>query len=137
MKKKKINEQTKIRREQIIKMLYNDICQGAMYSHMMDKLMNDGYGINYNYTESTAKNLITDVRNMIKKDFAEAKPQMREQLLTQLYDTYTECREAGDRMSALNALKQIAKLTGADEADKFAVDCNLFGDINIEFGFDK
>lgn len=137
MNKKKINEQTKIRRETIIKLLYNDICQGAMYSNMMDKLMNDGYGVNFNYSEATAKNLITDVRNIIKKDFAEAKPQIREQLLMQLYDTYTECREVGDRMSALNALKQISKLTGADEAEKFAVDCNLFGDINIEFGFDK
>lgn len=136
-KEYKLKDKNTTRREEVYKHVYNDICNGALYSNLIDRLMEDYYNIGFKYSRHTAVDIISNVRRMLRKDFEEVKTQLREQLLAQLYDVYNEARAKEDRQSALAALKQIAKLTGADEAERFKVECDIFGNIDIAFGFDN
>ena len=39
---------------EVVKHLYNDICNGATHSNCVDKLMNDGYEVGFKYSKCRA-----------------------------------------------------------------------------------
>ena len=109
---------SKMRAQTIIKHLINDILNGATYNVLYNKLIEDGYDIGYEYSNSSAQRLIRQARNKIKEDYAEALPQMRETLTAICLDILTDAKESGDRGNAIKAVQEVAKLTGAYEPTK-------------------
>ena len=103
---------------------------GGVYSVIKEKLMEDEYGIGNKYTEGTAKGIIKFARARIKQDFEEQLPDIRASLTNMLYDLFTEAKQIGDRMNAIKCIQEIAKLTGAYEAEKKDI---TIKDLTIDF----
>lgn len=123
-------DKSSIRKEIAIRNVVNDLMSGGVYSVIMSKLMEDQYGLDKKYNESTAKTIIQCARARIKQDFEEQLPDIRAQLTNMLMDLFTEAKEMGDRMNAIKSLQEIAKLTGAYSPEK--VDVKL-KEITIDF----
>lgn len=126
---------SKIRRENAIRHIINDLLNGAVYSVLKAKLIEDAYNIGHRYSEDGAYDLVAEARRRILKDFEEEREHVKAELMARLNDLFTECREVGDRGVALKTLQEIAKLTGAYEAQK--VEAKVDNTININFGLDN
>lgn len=109
---------SKTRHEEAVRQVINDLLSGATYSVLFIKLTEDGYGLDYCYSNSMAQKIITQARKRLREDYKEALPQFREQLTHILLDIVTEAREMGDRGNAIKAVQEVAKLVGAYEPTK-------------------
>lgn len=123
-------DKSSIRKELAIRNVVNDLMDGGVYSVIKEKLMEDEYGIGKKYTEGTAKGIIKFARARIKEDFTEQLPDIRASLTNMLYDLFTEAKDMGDRMNAIKCIQEIAKLTGAYEAEKKDI---TIKDLTIDF----
>lgn len=123
-------DKSSIRKELAIRNVVNDLMDGGVYSVIKEKLMEDEYEIGKKYTESSAKNIIKFARARIKEDFEEQLPDIQAQLTNMLYDLFTEAKDMGDRMNAIKCIQEIAKLTGAYEAEKKDI---TIKDLTIDF----
>lgn len=123
-------DKSSIRKELAIRNVINDLMDGGVYSVIKEKLMEDEYGIGKKYTEGTAKGIIKFARKRIKDDFEEQLPDIRASLTNMLMDLFTEAKEMGDRMNAIKCIQEIAKLTGAYEAEKKDI---TIKDLTIDF----
>lgn len=129
--KKPANEdKSSVRKEIAIRNVVNDLMDGGVYSVIKTKLMEDEYDIGKQYTESSAKNIIKFARARIREDFEEQLPEIKSNLTNILYDLFTEAKEVGDRMNAIKCIQEIAKLTGAYEAQKQDI---TIKDLTIDF----
>lgn len=122
-------------RDMLVRLVYNDIVNGAVYSNLIDKIMTDGYNVGRTYGSTTAYLVVSTARKLVKKDWEEDRKTLKETLYATYMDMYAEARKAKDRYSAISCLKELAKLGGAYEPDK--VDVSIDGDIEINFGFDN
>lgn len=118
------------------KYVINDILNGATWSVLRDKLMNDDYEIGHKYSEPQSQRIVRKAREVIKQDINEQMPELREETMARILDVYTECRELGDRMNALKALDMINKMFGQYQ-DKLKIDADVKQEIVIDFGYDK
>lgn len=124
-----------VKRIEAVKNVINDILEGGTYSVLLEKLQKDYYNIDKKYTKSNAESIVKEARAVIKKDFDDYVGNAKEQIWNKALDLYTECKEVGDRATALKALQYVAKLTGIEDIQK--VDMNINGNIEIDFGFDE
>lgn len=127
-------DKSSIRRAEARKHVVNDLLNGGVYSVIKDKLINDAYGIDYNYSVKSAEEIIAEARKIIKEDYEEQRKEIKEQLIAILNDLFTECREYKDRYNALKVVQEIAKLTGAYEPEK--IEAKIEEDVTIDFKFD-
>lgn len=132
MKKKPV--QAKLIHEMAVNNVYNAICNGNTISNIIQDLTNDNYGIGKKYCLQSAYNIINKVKNIIKHDFEDYKPQLRANLFITLMDILGEAREEGDRANALKAIDYIAKLGGVYEQN---INLNDNKVIDINFNFDN
>lgn len=109
---------SKLRHDEAVRNVVNDILDGATYSVLFQKLTEDEYGLDYKYSQSMAQKIITKARKRMRDDYKEALPQMRETLTNICMDILSEAKQIGDRMNALKAVDYVAKLTGAYEPTK-------------------
>lgn len=123
-------DKSSIRKELAIRNVINDLMDGGVYSVIKQKLMEDEYGIGKKYSEGTAKGIIKFARKRIKDDFEEQLPDIRASLTSMLLDLFTEAKDMGDRMNAIKCIQEIAKLTGAYEAEKKDI---TIKDLTIDF----
>lgn len=114
-----------------VKLVYNDFLNGATNSVVLNKLMNDGYGLDYFYSNSFAYKIIARATKMVNDDFNEYRKSAKQQLFVTAMDILTECREMGDRSTAIRTVEYLTKLMGAYEADK--LDINENKEITIDF----
>lgn len=129
--KKPANEdKSSIRKELAIRHIINDLLDGAVFSVIITKLTEDGYEVGKKYCRSTAINMFKEARKRIKADFEEQLPEIKSNLTNMLYDLFTEAKQVGDRMNAIKAIQEIAKLTGAYEAQKQDI---TIKDLTIDF----
>lgn len=125
-------DKSSIRKELAIRNVVNDLMDGGVYSVIKEKLMEDEYEIGKKYTESSAKNIIKFARARIKEDFEEQLPDIQAQLTNMLLDLFTEAKDMGDRMNAIKAIQEIAKLTGAYSPQKVEAKVeNIVIDFNL------
>lgn len=125
-----------LERLNVVKECYNDMLNGALMSHVMDKLQKGEYGNGKKYKYNEAYQVFHDAKNLIKLDFEVEKPFLKEQLYLYLMDIYTNCRESDDRYNAINAINSIAKLTGMYENGQ-KINIESQGEIKISFGFNN
>lgn len=124
-----------IRKEALVNLVYNDILNGAVYSNLVDKLMNDYWEKGYNYTESGAHEIVMFARRKMKKDWEDDLPNLKAKVYNILNDIYAECRESKDRMNALKSIDYINKLTGLYAPEK--VDMKVDSEVIIDFKFNE
>lgn len=123
--------------ELLIRAMINDILNGATSSVMVAKAMEGLYeGVHKKVSDRRAYSALREARLRIKKDTDEMIPSLRDDMINRALDVYTECRESGDRLSALKALDQINKVCGLYE-QKLKVDANVNQNIVIDFGIDN
>lgn len=130
---KKPVHHSKMRHEQAIRCAVNDILNGALYSNITQRLVEDEYNLDYNYSEREAQRIVREARKRMKEDYQEVVPHMRELLTSMCMDILTDARESGDNSNALKAIQEVAKLTGAYEPIKTE---NKVKVINIDFGLE-
>lgn len=136
MRRKEVGfKSEKVRKQQAIKQIINDLLDGATRSIILDKMKNDEYGLGRSYSENSTDRFIREARDIIAADMAEQLPSMRNDMMVRLLDVYTDARKYGDRGNALKALDQLTKLTGMYE-QTLKVDGNMKTEIIIDFGFD-
>ena len=109
-RRKNIRELTKFN---AVKHIYNDCLLGMTESMIVNKLVDDFYGIGKKYSEAYAYSLLAETKAMIKDDMEKEIQDIRISLMAKAYDTYTDAREHGDRGNAMSALNFISKITGA------------------------
>lgn len=131
--KKPANEdKSSIRKEIAIRHIINDLLDGAVCSVIIAKLTDDTYEVGKKYCKSTAMQMFKEARRRIKADFEEQLPEIKSSLTNMLYDLFTEAKEMGDRMNAIKCIQEIAKLTGAYEAQKVEAKVeNIVIDFNL------
>lgn len=113
--------------------VYEDIVKCESYNNILEKLETDAYKIGKCFSHTKAQKIYTEVTKMIKEDFDAKKKELKETFLSNLLDIANDARRNNDRYSAVMAIKEAVKLTGAAEPSKFEVDSM----VTINFGFDK
>lgn len=145
MAKNRVEHDTKVSKEVLVRHVINDILNGATYSVLHAKLVEGLYCPNqddeeqvklYSRSSFNAARLISEARRRIKADTDEMIKHKREDAINRALDVYTECRELGDRMNAIKALDQINKLTGVYEHN-INVKGQLDSNIIISFGLNN
>ena len=121
---------SKMRQENAVRNVVNDILNGAVYSVVFQKLIEDGYGLDFKYSKSMAQKIITAARKRMREDYKEVVPNMKELLTNLCLDILSECRDSGDRQTALKAVQEVAKLTGSYDPIKTE---NKVEVVNIDF----
>ena len=124
------------RRMLAIKNVYNDFCQGATYSNVMDKLMNDDYGIGFKYTDKSTPGVIHEAYQMIRDDFAKDREYLQAKLVATCNDILGNAVEDGNGKLALEAVDRIAKLGGLYNQTQTQVNILGKGDMVIDFKLD-
>ena len=119
-----------------IKKVYNDFCQGATYSNVMDKLMNDDYGLNFKYKDKSTKDIIHEAYDMIRDDFAKDRDFLQAKLVATCNDVLANAVEDGNGKLALEAVDRIAKLGGLYNQAQTQVNILGKGDMVIDFKLD-
>ena len=117
----------------IINKLYNLILNGATSSNLLEYLSDDEFTNGEVLTQKQKYEHIQKARWKIRDDFKEESKELRETNLNRLLDLYAESREIGDRLAALNALKEVNKMCGLYEPTKVEGKLDLSGDITIDF----
>lgn len=135
-KYKKGENKDKGRHHLAVRNVINDILNGATYSVLKAKLMEDEYELGYKYSKGQVDRIVREARDVIKKDTEEQMPTLKEDMLARMLDVYTEARDMGDRMNALKALDQINKMFGMYQ-EKLKVDADIKQEVIIDFGYDK
>lgn len=123
-----------IDRYNIVKQIYVDLLNGSTYTKCIEKLKSGECG--RPYTTIGAQKIYNDARKLVMMDFEAERPQLKEQLYTYLRDTYSECREKGDRYNAILAINSIAKLVGLTDNKQQSIQVTSEGPVTIKFGFD-
>lgn len=131
--------QDPIRRE-AVKNVINDISDGATWSVLTEKLKTDYYGLGKKYSDSNTMEIIKEARMYLRRDFENYVKEAKINIFTKAMDLFTECKEMGDRATALKCLQYVAKLTGVDTSRE-GPQVNILGlhkeGITINFGFEK
>lgn len=135
-KYKKGENKDKGRHHLAVRNVINDILNGATYSVLKAKLMEDAYELGYKYSKGQVDRIVREARDVIKKDTEEQLPYLKEDMLARVLDVYTESRELGDRMNALKSLEMINKMFGLYQ-EKIKVDADIKQEVIIDFGYDK
>lgn len=120
------------RREYLKKEVYNALANGATYSNVQNMLQEDYWQVGWKPCINTAQMILKQVKDQIREDWKEDRKTLKEQIYANFMDLYNECREMGDRGTALNTLKEIGKLGGIYEAEN--INLNVKGEIEIDFG---
>lgn len=115
--------------------IIKDITKGRSHNEIVQKIMEDGYGIGKGYGKSTAERYILDAKKVLKQNWQRDLPEFREKIASCYWDIVADARENGDRQAAIKALIEVGKLAGIYETRNVNLQHN--GNITIDFGFDE
>lgn len=124
------------RKMMAVKNVYNDFLQGATYSNVRDKLMNDDYDLNFKYTDKSTTYIIHEAYQMIRDDFAKDREFLQAKLVATCNDVLANAVEDGNGKLALEAVDRIAKLGGLYNQAQTQVNILGKGDMVIDFKLD-
>lgn len=133
--KKKQTRQISLKRMNCLKGTYNDMVNGVMKREIIDKLMNGGYG-ETPYSNKEAYQVYTECLQLMRYDFEQERPFLKEQLYTYLTKILSDCHKAKDRYNAIQCINSIAKLVGITD-NKAQLNIQTNGEVKISFGFNK
>lgn len=127
---------SQVRRMMAVKSIYNDFLQGATYSNVRDKLINDDYNLGFKYADKSTQDIIHEAYDMIRDDFAKDREYLQAKLVATCNDVLGEAVKDGNGKLALEAVDRIAKLGGLYNQTQTQVNILGKGDIVIDFKLD-
>lgn len=127
---------SQVRRMMAVKSIYNDFLQGATYSNVRDKLMNDDYNLGFKYADKSTQDIIHEAYDMIRDDFAKDREYLQAKLVATCNDVLGEAVKDNNGKLALEAVDRIAKLGGLYNQTQTQVNILGKGDIVIDFKLD-
>ena len=127
---------SQVRRMMAVKSVYNDFLQGATYSNVRDKLINDDYDLNFKYTDKSTQGIIHEAYDMIRDDFAKDREYLQAKLVATCNDVLGEAVKDNNGKLALEAVDRIAKLGGLYNQTQTQVNILGKGDMVIDFKLD-
>ena len=127
---------SQVRRMMAVKSVYNDFLQGATYSNVRDKLINDDYDLNFKYTDKSTQGIIHEAYDMIRDDFAKDREYLQAKLVATCNDVLGEAVKNNNGKLALEAVDRIAKLGGLYNQTQTQVNILGKGDMVIDFKLD-
>ena len=127
---------SQVRRMMAVKSVYNDFLQGATYSNVRDKLINDDYDLNFKYKDKSTQDIIHEAYQMIRDDFAKDREYLQAKLIATCNDVLGEAVKDGNGKLALEAVDRIAKLGGLYNQTQTQVNILGKGDMVIDFKLD-
>lgn len=127
---------SQVRRMMAVKSIYNDFLQGATYSNVRDKLMNDDYNLGFKYADKSTQDIIHEAYDMIRDDFAKDREYLQAKLVATCNDVLGEAVKDGNGKLALEAVDRIAKLGGLYNQTQTQVNILGKGDMVIDFKLD-
>lgn len=115
----------------------DDIIYGYNYKDIKKKLENDQYEPfkTSNKTRERQWQYYKEATALLKVEFDEEKKELRNVLYERYLSLYKTCVSRNEMNTALNSLKEMAKLMGLNEADKIDITSN--NNIVIDFSFDN
>lgn len=134
---KKTTNRNRTQKDDILELLYCDICNGLPRFQIQKKLENDCYE---GYTTSTLCKsskaaYIKEAYDMCAVEKQEEKDKLRDIMYNRLLGVYNACIEAHDHTNAINSAKELNKLMGLYEPDKKQIDATVEQTITLDFGF--
>ena len=127
---------SQVRRMMAVKSIYNDFLQGATYSNVRDKLINDDYNLGFKYADKSTQDIIHEAYDMIRDDFAKDREYLQAKLVATCNDVLGEAVKDGNGKLALEAVDRIAKLGGLYNQTQTQVNIVGKGDMVIDFKLD-
>lgn len=127
---------SQVRRMMAVKSIYNDFLQGATYSNVRDKLINDDYNLGFKYADKSTQDIIHEAYDMIRDDFAKDREYLQAKLVATCNDVLGEAVKDNNGKLALEAVDRIAKLGGLYNQTQTQVNILGKGDIVIDFKLD-
>ncbi len=127
---------SQVRRMMAVKSIYNDFLQGATYSNVRDKLINDDYNLGFKYADKSTQDIIHEAYDMIRDDFAKDREYLQAKLVATCNDVLGEAVKDGNGKLALEAVDRIAKLGGLYNQTQTQVNILGKGDMVIDFKLD-
>lgn len=128
------NDRSKDRKLLAAKHTYNAMLEGATFSILLNNLMEDEYGIGYNYSRGGAEKVIAAARKILRDDFEKDLPHIKEKMIAQYYDIYTEAKNSSQFQSAIKALENVAKMIGLNAPEQKEITLN---NVVIDFAFEE
>lgn len=115
----------------------DDIIVGYTWKDIKKKIETDQYDPfkTSNKTRERQWQYYKEATALLKVEFEEEKKELRNVLYERYLSLYKTCVSRNEMNTALNSLKEIAKLMGLNEADK--VDVTSENKIVIDFSFDN
>lgn len=115
----------------------DDIIVGYTWKDIKKKIETDQYNPfkTSNKTRERQWQYYKEATALLKVEFEEEKKELRNVLYERYLSLYKMCVSRNEMNTALNSLKEIAKLMGLNEADK--VDVTSENKIVIDFSFDN
>lgn len=115
----------------------DDIIVGYTWKDIKKKIETDQYNPfkTSNKTRERQWQYYKEATALLKVEFEEEKKELRNVLYERYLNLYKTCVSRNEMNTALNSLKEIAKLMGLNEADK--VDVTSENKIVIDFSFDN
>lgn len=115
----------------------DDIIVGYTWKDIKKKIETDKYEPfkTSNKTRERQWQYYKEATALLKVEFEEEKKELRNVLYERYLSLYKTCISRNEMNTALNSLKEIAKLMGLNEADK--VDVTSENKIVIDFSFDN
>lgn len=127
---------SQVRRMMAVKSIYNDFLQGATYSNVRDKLINDDYNLGFKYADKSTQDIIHEAYDMIRDDFAKDREYLQAKLVATCNDVLGEAVKDNNGKLALEAVDRIAKLGGLYNQTQTQVNILGKGDMVIDFKLD-
>ena len=127
---------SQVRRMMAVKSIYNDFLQGATYSNVRDKLINDDYNLGFKYADKSTQDIIHEAYDMICDDFAKDREYLQAKLVATCNDVLGEAVKDNNGKLALEAVDRIAKLGGLYNQTQTQVNILGKGDMVIDFKLD-
>lgn len=127
---------SQVRKMMAVKSVYNDFLQGATYSNVRDKLMNDDYDLGFKYADKSTTYIIHEAYDMIRDDFAKDREYLQAKLVATCNDILGEAVKDNNGKLALEAVDRIAKLGGLYNQTQTQVNILGKGDMVIDFKLD-
>lgn len=136
--RKKVESRNSYRKAECIKLIYNDILNLAGYNTIRKKVMEDAYGLGYQYSKSAFDEMYQEALKEINEDYQRQKENIDEKLVAVINDISYEAREHGDSRSALKGVEMLMKIFGVgQENNKKTVEVQTpSSTVKIKFGFD-
>lgn len=119
----------------LIRCICKDIAKGVNRRDIIQKGINDEYGVGQKYTYSTMGQYATEAKKIITDQWKEEMKGFRDQIKDMYLDTYNDAREHNDRIAAVQSLKELGKIAGCYDPE--TINLSVQGELVIDFGFES